>query len=210
MITYKDILIKKEEGCFITNGLLRVINNEIKLIVKKQSEEDYLDLLYYLIDYVLQKSPIILTGQAIAYHSWLLQFVESNSYFLINEAEVNGEGFCEGVDYSICVLNDQKEECNLHDVSPVFPTFSQNIVISKGVYEGLAVDGVRYSSPSHMTGWWLTTDLYDSNVDSMINVHYFHVAFKRPDLLRYLALPTGYRFFLSEEEHAVWFDDKVG
>ena len=83
------------------------------------------------------------------------------------------------------------------------------IVISKGVYEGLAIDAVRYPSPEHMSGWWLTTDLYDDNVESLMAVHYHHVAFKRPELIKYIALPYGYRFNTSGEEHDVWFDENA-
>lgn len=209
MIVYKEISIKKEKGSFITEGLVKFIDKEIKLLIKDQSEQDYLNLLYYLSDYILHEFPKISSGQTIAYYSWLLQLVEVNHFFLINEAEANGEGFRHGADYSINVLNNQKEECSLHKILPAFPSFSQNIVISKGVYEGLAVNGVRYSSPNHMTGWWLTTDLYDSNINSLMNVHFFHVAFKRPDILKYLALPVGYRFYFSDEESGAWFDDKV-
>jgi hypothetical protein len=39
-----------------------------------------------------------------------------------------------------------------------------------------------------------------------MNVHYHHVAFKRPDILKYLALPHGYRFFANESDAEVWFD----
>lgn len=97
--------------------------------------------------------------------------------------------------------------CSKFNVSPVFPQFSQNIVISKGVYEGLGVDAVRYSSPEHMTGWWLITDLYDDNIDSLMNVHNFHVAFNRP--LKYLALPYGFRFYITNSEEDIWFDENT-
>jgi len=106
-------------------------------------------------------------------------------------------------------VNEQESACNKYGVSPTFPTFNQNIVISKGVYEGLGIEAVRYPSPNHMSGWWLTTELYDNNVDSLMNVHYYHVAFKRPDILRYLALPNGYRFYINNEENEIWFDKKA-
>lgn len=30
-----------------------------------------------------------------------------------------------------------------------------------------------------------------------MTVHYYHVAFKRPDILKYLAIPFGYRFLME-------------
>ncbi|NOU68792.1 hypothetical protein GC096_32740 [Paenibacillus sp. LMG 31461] len=94
--------------------------------------------------------------------------------------------------------------------TPWYPLFSQKIAISQGVYEGgYAVNAVRYPSEEYMTSWYLTTDLYDGNVQSLMVVHYYHVAFNRPDLLKYLALPFGFRFYVSATEIEVWYDDNV-
>ena len=82
-------------------------------------------------------------------------------------------------------------------------------ILSEGVYEGLDVDAVRYPSPAHMTGWWLTTELYDDNSQSLMNEHCFHLAFKRPELLKYLAFPFGYRFYFSHKKAEIWFDENV-
>jgi hypothetical protein len=86
-------------------------------------------------------------------------------------------------------------------LTPMFPNFGQMIVISKGVYEGKDIEAIRYDSPKHMCGWWLITDDYDDNIESLMTVHYYHVAFKRPDILKYLAIPFGYRFLM--ENHRV-------
>lgn len=87
---------------------------------------------------------------------------------------------------------------------------SQLVAISKGIYEGVnPVEGVRYPSPDHMSGWWLTTDEYDGNVESIVTVHFSHIVEKRPELALYMALPHGYRFFLGGEEDNVWFDEAV-
>lgn len=112
------------------------------------------------------------------------------------EVKKDGEGFDEGADYTINVINEQSFECMKYNVLPSFPTFSQMIIISKGVIDGEQIDAVRYQSPTHMTGWWLTTDYYDGNTSSLKTIHYYHIAFKRPDIVKHLALPFGFRFFL--------------
>ena len=56
------------------------------------------------------------------------------------------------------------------------------------------VQGVRYPSPPHMSGWWITTDLYDDDITSLKTVHACHVTAVRPEQARYLALPPGWRF----------------
>jgi len=59
-----------------------------------------------------------------------------------------------------------------------------------------------------MSGWWITTKLYDGDVKSLKHEHTYHVTAARPDLAKYLALPDGFRFDLSRIED-VWRDEKV-
>ncbi|NOH26381.1 immunity protein Imm33 domain-containing protein [Vibrio europaeus] len=104
----------------------------------------------------------------------------------------------------------QKDCCKHYQTtySPIEP--AQLVTISKGIYEGVTpVEGVRYPSPSHMSGWWLTTDEYDGNISSMVTVHFEHIMEKRPELAIYMALPFGYRFYLGSESEHVWFDEDV-
>lgn len=209
-MNHKGIKIIRENGFFFTIGLNNCIKKELKISILQRSDEEYIKVLKYLIDYACQPNVVIKPGETIAYHSWILQFVTADeTFFEIWEAEQSGKGYHSGVDYATYIVHEQEDECLMHNATPIFPTFSQNIVISKGVYEGLPIEGVRYSSPKHMTGWWLITDEYDDNVNSLLNVHYFHVAFKRPDILKYLALPFGFRFFTDGHISEVRFDDKI-
>jgi hypothetical protein len=204
MKIYRKIEITNKDSYVKTFGLKAAIGNEIKVIIKRRSIEEYIRVMKYLIDYVLTTNPLIVPEQTIGYYSWILKFVAGDQGNLIlYEADALGEGYIEGVDYSVKVLNEQESECAKFNVSCMFPFFSQNIAISKGVYEGLAIEAV------HMSGWWLTTDLFDDDTNSLMNVHFFHVAFKRPEILRFLALPFGYRFLFSKNIENIWYDEKV-
>jgi hypothetical protein len=81
-------------------------------------------------------------------------------------------------------------------------------MVSKGVLEGEAVQGVRYPSPSHMSGWWITTDQYDGNAKSLSREHIYHLTHARPDLAKYIALSFGFCFNLEDGER-VYFDQEV-
>jgi hypothetical protein len=59
-----------------------------------------------------------------------------------------------------------------------------------------------------MSGWWITTDLYDGDVKSLRNEHTYRLIATRPELAKYLALPDGFRFNLPVVEE-VWFDENV-
>jgi hypothetical protein len=74
--------------------------------------------------------------------------------------------------------------------------------------QGDAVQGVRYPSPEHMSGWWITTDRYDGDIRSLTQEHLYHLTAARPDLARCLALPFGFRFDQASGED-VWFDEQV-
>jgi len=87
------------------------------------------------------------------------------------------------------------------------PNSNQLTSISRGVYEGQPVQGVRYAMEPHMSGWFITTDDYDGDVESLHNEHLCHVLEKRPDLVDYLCLPIGWRF--DTRRHDVWFDESV-
>ena len=101
----------------------------------------------------------------------------------------------------------QKACCNHYGVEFHVCNEEQLIVVSEGVVdEKLEVEGVRYPSPNHMSGWWITTDLYDGNTDSLKTIHASHLFEARPDLAPYLGLPYGYRFLLGGESEHVWFD----
>ena len=103
----------------------------------------------------------------------------------------------------------QKECCEHYraDYSPI--GLEQMVVISDGVYEGMPVEGVRYPSPEHMSGWWLTTDSYNSDVSTLKTVHFHHIQEQRPDIVIYMALPFGYRFQLGGTDDRVWFDEEI-
>lgn len=206
MQTIRNIRLTNENNYIFTIGLKRYIGFECKLLTKQENYH-YVGVLTYLIDYFIDHNPVINNNQTIAYHSWLLKFVIVGNEINLYQAHPEGNDFVEGVDYAIKVVTEQKEECDNYNAIPLFPLFSQMIVVSAGVLEGKDIDAVRYASPAHMTGWWLTTELYDDDIKSLKTIHYYHLAFKRPDIIRYLALPFGFRF-LSGDQMDVWFDEK--
>jgi len=208
MLKHKDIVIKKNEKVFYTKGLLSFIGKELKLDIGNQDDTDYFDILKYIIDYCIDSNSKISSNQNIAYYSWLLQFrSHDQNYYGLYEISSNGEAFNKGCDTAISIIREQSEICSQYGLIPSFPNFNQMIVISEGVYEGKDVEAIRYVSPGHMSGWWLITDDYNDNIESLMTVHFYHVAFKRPDILKYLALPFGYRFLMENDSIEIIKDD---
>jgi len=75
--------------------------------------DEYVELIRYLINYVIDAKPLIKPDQTFAYHSWLVKCCElSEFYYEIWEVQSNGEGFGEGTaDYAIKVVQEQKQKC---------------------------------------------------------------------------------------------------
>lgn len=195
---YKGTQVNVVDNLYVeTDGLNLYINKEIRIIIHEYPPENYIDVMKYIIDYIIDSKPVISENQNIGYYSWLLQIRHGDiGYFDLYEINFDGSDFIKGCDTAISIIRSQSAICSHYRLNTQFPNFNQMIVISKGVYEGKEIEGIRYDSPEQMSGWWLITDDYDDNIDSLMTVHYYHVAFKRPDVLQYLALPFGYRFLM--------------
>lgn len=106
------------------------------------------------------------------------------------------------------IRKQQLQECKKFDTTPVLLDDNQLVVVSEGVLAGDPVEGVRYPSPKHMSGWWITTDKYNGDISTLTTEHAYHILERRPDLAKYMLLPYGFRFRVGTKED-VWFDEKV-
>ena len=103
----------------------------------------------------------------------------------------------------------QREVCRQHGAPFRPPAQDQLCAVSVGVYDGDAVQGVRYVAPEHMSGWYLTTDRYNGDHRSLVVEHVSHVAQRRPDIAPFLALPPGFRFDVTPVSAEAWYDEDV-
>jgi hypothetical protein len=165
--------------------------------------------LEFVVRYLSKSSKRINSGETIQYGFWVVLFQRNPVGILeVWEYAPDGKGFVLGCDVTLRCWREQHHICNLSKADFAPPNPDQLVVISEGVFEGLAVQGVRYPSPEHMSGWWITTDRYDGNIKSLKHEHCYHLCAKRPDLTKYLALPHGYRFDLARGQD-IWFDENV-
>jgi hypothetical protein len=165
--------------------------------------------LKYLSNYIAGSPRKILSGETMSYGYWLVKFQDLGQNLLETfEYNAHATDFVRGVNLTLRYWRDQHLMCNVHggEFSPPRP--DKLTVVSEGVFEGLPVEGVRYPSPDHMSGWWITTELYNGDIKSLRNEHTYHITAARPDIAKYLALPFGFRFNLSATEDA-WLDEKV-
>ncbi|SDI31333.1 immunity protein Imm33 domain-containing protein [Chryseobacterium jejuense] len=204
MIIYKEIAIDVNNNNVETKGLNSYLNKEIRLPIRDQHKEDYVEVIKYIVDYIMDSKAIISENQNIGYYSWLLQFrLDEENYYDLYEANSDGSDFNKGCDTAISIVRQQGEMCWQQNLIPLFPNFNQSVVISDGVYEGKDIEGIRYEAPQNESGWYLITDDYNEDIKSLKVVHFYHVAFARPDILKYLAIPFGHRFRMGNGDISV-------
>lgn len=224
--TYKNVDLIAAGEYLSTRGLAPVCGREIHILRRRQTAgtsspmadspfgkepmDQYIYALNFLIDYIVDCRPSIRPAETVAFHSWLLKFIDlGQTGYTLWEAKADGSGFQEGVEQALAAVVSQWEKCTAYGVVPHYPNFSSYVALSDGVYDGLDTEGSRYPAPDHMTGWYMTTIRYDGDMASMRIEHYYHLAFARPDLVPYLALPPGFYFEQNSGQVRVGFDKQL-
>ena len=166
-------------------------------------------LLRNLAAYMTSEGVRVEAEETLAYGYWAVQLREEQpGRFELWEYAADATGFVPGATLTLKYWSEQHETCERYRAEFSPPQPNQLVVISDGVLQGDAVQGVRYPSPEHRSGWWITTDRYDGDIRSLTHEHLYHLTAARPDLTRYVALPFGFRFDQANGE-AVWFDEEV-
>jgi hypothetical protein len=193
-----------------TIGLASVGHSELRAEVRDPElmgeAEEFLN---YVTHYVTTSGKRIGPGETMAYGYWLVKFERADDNTLETwEYKADASDFVKGANLTLRYWRDQHIICKLHGAEFRPPRPDKMTVVSDGVLEGAPVEGVRYPSPDHMSGWWITTDQYNGDIKTLKHQHTYHVTAARPELVKYLALPDGFRFNLSATED-VWLDEKV-
>lgn len=190
-----------------TDGLSKTLGYEISATVDNPSlikgcEQFVKFVLAYILD-----GHLINSGETIGYGYWITKAIANGGDLEFWEYNADATDYIFGVSNTLQYWQEQHQICEKISSMFIPPRADQMIVISDGVYEGEIVQGVRYQSPKHMSGWWITTDRYDGDVNSLKTVHAYHLTEKRPDLAKFLALSAGHRFYSDSGE--VKFDQKL-
>jgi hypothetical protein len=190
---YKEINIIQGDGIIATENLDHKFYKNVQLKIS-DDETGTLNLMYFLIDYILKNQPIIRDNHTISYGLWLLKFILVDDRFHIYELDEHFENWIEGASRAIYYLELQRSVCKEEKAQLNVPLFTQKIALSKGVLEGNLVQGIRYPSEGNMCGWYLSTSEYDRNIKNMTVVDLPIFVVKRSDLIQFLGLPCGFVF----------------
>ncbi|WP_251962128.1 hypothetical protein [Pseudomonas sp. Marseille-Q5299] len=205
----KYTIVESNSGRTIsTSGLLQVANFELCVTFDDLSLRPLADEFLNFVYEIVASGQCITSGGTLSYGSWITQVqLADNNILSFWEQKPNSTEYEPGITRTLKLWHAQHEVCRKLAATYTPPRFEQLVVVSAGVLEGEATEGVRYPSPDHMSGWWLSTDRYDGNLESLQTLHLQHVVNKRPDLVKYLALPFGYRFYGPTDQY--WQDEKI-
>jgi hypothetical protein len=205
-----DVETIGDELTVVTSGLADVGHMEILARVSNSALVPEAEaFLGFVVDYLNSSGVSLSHEQTLAYGYWLTRFVKNCNILEAWEYTPDAVSFVPGITQTLKYWHEQHEVCERHRAEFLPPRPDRLVVISEGVIEGdQDVQGVRYPSPEHMSGWWLTTGRYKGDTASLKTTHAYHVTASRPELARLFALPYGFRFDLSRGDN-IWFDEEV-
>jgi hypothetical protein len=105
----------------------------------------------------------------------------------------------------------QREICEKYgaDYYPSPP--DMKIGIALNVREGVRpINGLRHPPKDNATGWyiWAGEEL-SKDPDFFKPLHVKHLQDWCPEVQKYLGLPPGWRFLISDEYEDVWYDESL-
>ncbi len=107
------------------------------------------------------------------------------------------------------VVELQRAICQQH-AAPFTPCEpSVKLGISESALRGdLPLNGLRHPPEGDTSGWYIWGgDELGTAPDFFKPMHIHHLAEQCPEVLPYLALPSGWRFLVAPEVEDVWFDE---
>lgn len=77
--------------------------------------------------------------------------------------------------------------------------------------QGQPINGLRHPPEPGTSGWfiWAGGEIDQSEDDFFASLHVSHLENRHPDLIRYLALPPGWRFQIAPGQEEVWYDTSL-
>lgn len=193
-----------------SKGLRRINDFEIEVdTLDFALVDEARDMLEFIERYLLYSERRILAEETMLMGFWSILFRRKDRRHL-EVWELSGDDYVYGARRTLMIRGDQRRVCGEHSLDFDPPYGHLFISVDDGVYEGLSVEGRRYAnSADDKTGWILTTERYNGDVASLKLEHGFHMPDLRPDVVPYLALPPGSRFWLSPTERRVEVDPSL-
>lgn len=107
--------------------------------------------------------------------------------------------------------NEQIEICRKYGAEYEPLDLSLKLGVSDNFFSGVSpLNGLRHSQESGTCGWYLWAGEEMSEAEDFFKpMHVYHLVERCPDVVKYLALPAGWRFHVAGDYEDVWFEAKL-
>jgi hypothetical protein len=134
-----------------------------------------------------------------------LRRVECGEFDPGRDAE-RGRRRARGPDHAVALC--QQQLCEKYNVAPIEAPGDLTAGVARNV-EGtlIPVNGLRHPLQGTTSGWYLWAgETLSTDPDFFAPIHVRHLAGIRPEVVKYLALPPGWRFLIAGDYEDVWYD----
>lgn len=106
------------------------------------------------------------------------------------------------------ITEEQLDVCNRYGVVPFDAPPALKAGVASNVKSTIVpLNGLRHPPEGNTSGWYLWAgEELTSDPNAFLPVHIEHLSEWRPEVLKYLALPPGWRFLVAGDYEDVWFD----
>jgi hypothetical protein len=107
-------------------------------------------------------------------------------------------------------VNSQKLICDQFKTQWEQSSPALKVGVSRNLREGVKpIHGLRHPPIGDTSGWYLWAGEYSEDPDFFISLHVGHLVDWRPEVIKYLGLPAGWRFLIADNHVDVWEDEKL-
>ncbi len=106
--------------------------------------------------------------------------------------------------------SEQSAVCREQGVLPDLPSGFLKAGVALATLGKVPLNGLRHPSEAGTSGWFIWAGEELSQADDFFDpLHVHHLESRCPEVVRYLALPPGWRFLVAPGQFDVWYDEAL-
>jgi len=110
----------------------------------------------------------------------------------------------------MALIENQKEICRKHGVEVSIPDASEKLGIALSTIGKTPINGLRHPIEKGTCGWYIWCgEEFPEDSEFFKPLHVKHIKEYLPTIEKYLALPVGFRFLVTENYEDIWLDESI-